>query len=142
MIPVDSDFNSVMNCMNPMERLRTKGMLDIEGEVTRVRNIPNKVIQQEINAALQLALQNKRVLAGLPPSAAEAKRTYIQQLNELLNRFKRTTNYIDGKKAFEEDVQQILLWQQEVFKAWPLDTMHWTCKKFKPNECEQQRYNY
>ena len=97
MASVNDVDGSVMNCLNPLESLREKAKQDIRNELARVVNTNNNDIKMEVNAALQLALRNKEV----PPSAAEAKSTYLRQLNELLNRFERTTNYNDGQKALK-----------------------------------------
>ena len=76
------------------------------------------------------------------PKPGQIRDEFVKQLEYLQARFKRTTNQNEGGQAFIDDVQQIVLWLQNVKEAWPLNTTeHVGYRKYIPGKCEQTLYD-
>ena len=72
----------------------------------------------------------------------QARDEFVKQLKYLQMRLKQATNQNEGGQAFIDDVQQIVLWLQNVKEAWPLNTTeHVGYRKYIPGECEQTLYD-
>ena len=128
---------------NPLSRFevwKVKGKDLCTNRIAIVNNTPtnSKVV---INAAKLAASANgEHVPLWLP--AGQVKREHLCQLKRMKRRFTIATNELQGGHEFIHDIQQNLLWLQDVMEAWPLKTLSIEYRTYIPGKCEQTLYNY
>ena len=131
----------IFNALSRFEVWKVKGKDCCTNRIELIENTPTNNIQIAINAA-KLAAIAKGEVVPLWLSASRVKSAHISQLKMMEKRFARTTNELQGGHEFIHDIQQNLLWLQDVLEAWPLQTLSIKHRTYVPGKCEQTLYSY
>ena len=125
------------------ESLKQKVLDDLNPTILYHKDLSIKQINAIINSARRDALsKGEAVPIDLPAGVVRSK--FLSQLATLKKRFEKTTNQLDGKAEFVHDIEQCLLWWQDVKEAWPLKTLGIQYRTFVssgPNKCKQTLYD-
>ena len=114
------------------EGLKRKALCCIHERIEWLSQLSNAEVKQLVcNAKIEASKRNE-AYHNVKDTPIQRKKAFIRELQAVKRNIKKTTNQEHGKDDFVHDIEQRVLDLQDALDAWPLNTGHWTPRKYNP----------